>query len=298
MASLFDWISAARPKTLGAAIAPVAVGCALAAKISGGLSWGLALCTLGSCMALQIATNFFNDALDSIKGADTQARIGPRRITASGAAPAGAVKAAAWAMLLVAALLAVPLFDARGLPILIIGIPSLYFCFGYTGGPVPLAYRGLGELFVILFFGLVAVTGTAFVQTGEWYEAAVVAGFQIGCLSTVLIAINNVRDIEEDRRANKRTLAARLGLTFARVEIVLLIVAAHASGFYWVMQGWPRAFTLPLVTLPIGLFVAWRVIVEPPGRGHNRLLAMGGAQLPAFAALMCWGILKGAEVMP
>ena len=298
MPHLLDWIAAARPKTLGAAIAPVVVGCALAAKISGKFDWWLAFCTLGSCGALQIATNFFNDALDSIQGADTQARIGPRRITASGAASAGAVKIAAWLMLAVATLLAVPLFEARGLPILFIGIPSLYFCFGYTGGPVPLAYRGLGELFVILFFGFVAVTGTAFVQTGEWYEAAVVAGFQIGCLSTVLIAINNLRDVAEDGQTGKKTLAVRFGVGFARAEIVLLIVAAHAAGIYWFQQGWPRAFTLPLITLPIGFFVAWRVIAEPPSRGHNRLLAMSGAQLLAFAALMCWAIIKARDVMP
>jgi len=298
MASLFDWIAAARPKTLGAAIAPVAVGCALAEKIGGKLDWTLAVCTLGSCGALQIATNFFNDALDSLKGADTQARIGPRRITASGAASAGAVKTAAWVMLAVATLLAVPLFEARGLPILFIGLPSLYFCFGYTGGPVPLAYRGLGELFVILFFGFVAVTGTAFVQTGEWLTGAVVAGFQIGCLSTVLIAINNLRDVEEDRQSGKKTLAVRLGVGFAQAEIALLIIAAHAAGIYWFQQGWPRAFTLPLATLPIGLFVAWRVIAEPPSRGHNRLLAMSGAQLLAFAALMCWAIVNAKDVMP
>ncbi|MBL9178095.1 MAG: prenyltransferase, partial [Verrucomicrobiaceae bacterium] len=157
---------------------------------------------------------------------------------------------------------------------------------------------GLGELFVILFFGLVAVTGTAFVQSGEWYEAAVVAGFQIGCLSTVLIAINNLRDVDEDRRSGKKTLAVRLGVGFARGEIVLLIVAAHVAGFYWVLHGWQRAFTLPLATLPIGLFVVWRVIVEPPGRGHNRLLAMSGVQLLAFAALMSWAIVKARDVMP
>lgn len=298
MASLFDWIAASRPKTLGAAIAPVVVGSALGAKISGHFDLLLASCTLGSCVALQIATNFFNDALDSIKGADTAARIGPRRITAAGQAAAGTVKNAAWLMLLVATLLALPLFEARGLPIVFIGLPSLYFCFGYTGGPVPLAYRGLGELFVILFFGFVAVTGTAFVQTGEWYEAALVAGFQIGCLSTVLIAINNLRDVEEDRQTGKRTLAVRLGIGFARAEIALLIVAAHAAGFYWFRQGWERVFTLPLATLPIGLFVAWRVIVERPSRGHNRLLAMSGAQLIAFSALMSWAIIKAKDVMP
>ncbi|WP_395751788.1 1,4-dihydroxy-2-naphthoate octaprenyltransferase [Prosthecobacter sp.] len=297
MPNLLDWIAAARPKTLGAAIAPVAVGCALAAKISGTFNWTLAFCTLGSCGALQIATNFFNDALDSIKGADTQARIGPRRITASGAASAKTVNFAAWLMLGIATVLAIPLFQARGLPILFIGLPSLYFCFGYTGGPMPLAYRGLGELFVILFFGFVAVTGTAFVQTGEWYVAAVVAGFQIGCLSTVLIAINNLRDVSEDSQTGKKTLAVRLGIGFARAEIVLLIVAAHVAGIHWFQEGWPRAFSLPLITLPIGLFVCWRVIAEPPGPGHNRLLALSGGQLLLFAGLMCWGIVHAPNVM-
>lgn len=142
----------------------------------------------------------------------------------------------AWLMLVIAAVLAAPLIDARGMPILLIGLPSLYFCFGYTGGPLPLAYHGLGELFVILFFGLVAVTGTAFVQTGEWYVDALHAGLQIGCLSTVLIAINNLRDVEEDTRSAKRTLAVRFGKTFARIEIVTLIVAAHALGVHWFTQ--------------------------------------------------------------
>ncbi|MFM2168184.1 MAG: 1,4-dihydroxy-2-naphthoate octaprenyltransferase [Verrucomicrobiota bacterium] len=297
MASLFDWIAAARPKTLGAAIAPVAVGWALAVKVAGKADTKLALCTLGSCMALQVATNFFNDALDSLKGADTKARIGPRRITASGRASPGMVKLAAWVMLGLATLLALPLFELRGTPILAIGLPSLYFCFGYTGGPVPLAYRGLGELFVILFFGLVAVTGTVFVLTGEWLEYGLIAGVQIGCLSTVLIAINNLRDAAEDGRTGKRTLAVRFGTGFAKAEIVLLILAAHAAGFYWFQEGLEHAFTMPFVTLPIGLFVSWRVLVESPGPGHNRLLAISGVQLLAFAGMMCWGILRSAEVM-
>lgn len=298
MASLFDWIAAARPKTLAAAVAPVAAGCALAVKFTGKLDWMLAVCTLGSCVALQIATNFFNDALDALKGADTSARLGPRRITAAGRAGASTVKSAAWMMMMLAAAFALPLFEARGLPILLIGIPSLYFCFGYTGGPAPLAYWGLGELFVVMFFGFVAVSGTTFVQTGEWYLAALVAGFQIGCLSTVLIAINNLRDMDEDRRSGKKTLAVRLGAGFARLEIVLLIVAAHAAGYYWAQQGWLRVFTQPLITLPIGIFVAWRVAVEPPGRGHNRLLALSGMHLLAFAALLCWAIVKARDVMP
>jgi 1,4-dihydroxy-2-naphthoate octaprenyltransferase len=131
---------------------------------------------------------------------------------------------AGFLMLGVAIALSIPLIMARGLPILVIGIPSLYFCYGYTGGPAPLAYRGLGELFVILFFGFIAVMGSAYVQSGEWLVSALVAGFQIGCLSTVLIAVNNLRDYEEDSTTGKRTLAVRFGKNLARIEITLLIL--------------------------------------------------------------------------
>jgi 1,4-dihydroxy-2-naphthoate octaprenyltransferase len=230
MPSFADWLHAARPKTLGAAVAPVVAGSVIGWKIGGKFDWSLMLATLGSCMALQVATNWFNDAIDFEKGADTAARLGPRRITAAGVVTSKAVLRAGWMMLGVAILLSLPLIQERGWPILVIGLPSLYFCYGYTGGPMPLAYRGLGELFVILFFGFVAVTGSAFVQSGEWLTGAVVAGFQIGCLSTVLIGINNLRDVTEDALSGKRTLAVRFGRTFGRLEITLLILAAHVAG--------------------------------------------------------------------
>lgn len=289
---LFEWIAAARPKTLGAAIAPVVVGSVLGWKISGQWSTWLLLCTLASTLALQIATNWFNDVLDFMKGADTQARLGPRRITASGVMSPRAVMTAAWLMLALAALMAIPLIQARGVAIIVIGIPSLYFCYGYTGGPMPLAYRGLGELFVILFFGFVAVTGSAFVQSGEWLEGGLVAGFQVGCLSTVLIAINNLRDHAEDRSTGKRTLAVRFGITFARLEITALILLAHLAGLYWWQHDFPRAFTVPLAVVPVGLFLILRIWTQPPGPGYNRLLALSGMQLLLFAALFCWGVSR------
>jgi len=293
MPALFDWIAAARPKTLGAAIAPVVVGSVLGWKVGGGLfDWRLAGFTLGSCLALQVATNWFNDALDSLKGADTKARVGPRRITAAGAMAAESVMTAGWLMLGVAVALALPLIMARGWPIIAIGIPSLYFCYGYTGGPLPLAYRGLGELFVILFFGFVAVLGSAFVQCGEWLEGAVVAGFQIGCLSTVLIAVNNLRDVREDRTTGKRTLAVRLGETFARLEITVLILLAHGAGAYWWAHGFPAALTRTLAVVPVGVFLILRVWALPPGPAYNRLLALAGMQLLLFAVLFCWGIAR------
>lgn len=233
MASAKDWIDAARPKTLGAAIAPVLVGTVIGWRFGGQWHPWLAACTLLSCIALQIATNWFNDAIDFVKGSDTAERLGPRRITASGVVTAKQVLTAACWMLAIATALSVPLILARGWPILAIGIPSLYFCYGYTGGPAPLAYRGLGELFVILFFGLVAVTGSAFVQSGQWHFEALIAGVQIGCLSTVLIAINNLRDVAEDTKSGKKTLAVRFGRTFAKWEITGLIMIALGSSVYW-----------------------------------------------------------------
>lgn len=293
MASLADWIQAARPKTLGAAVAPVVAGSVLGWKLGGSaFDWRLLACTLGSCMALQVATNWFNDALDFRQGKDTAARIGPRRITAAGVVSPSAVMFAGVLMLLVAALLALPLIQARGWPIIAIGIPSLYFCYGYTGGPAPLAYRGLGELFVILFFGLVAVAGSAYVQCGEWLVGALVLGGQIGCLSTVLIAINNLRDREEDATTGKRTLAVRFGAAFARLEITLLIVGTHLAGLYWWQEGFPRAFTLPLAVLPLGAFLIIRIWTVPPGPVYNRLLALAGMQLLLYSGLFSWAVAK------
>ena len=288
MASLSDWLQAARPKTLGAAVAPVFAGFFIGSNLGGQpLAWPLLLCTLGSTIALQIATNWFNDALDFKQGKDTQARIGPRRITAAGVVKPGTVMLAGFLMLGLATLLSLPLISARGLPIVIIGIPSLWFCYGYTGGPAPLAYRGLGELFVILFFGLVAVAGSAFVQTGEWLVGGIIGGVQIGCLSTVLIAINNLRDIDEDRSTGKRTLAVRFGQGFARLEITLLTLLAYTVGFYWWDQGLNRAATLPMTVLPLGMFILLRLWLTPPGPAYNKLLALSGAQLLLFAALFC-----------
>lgn len=291
MPNFTHWIQAARPRTLGAAIAPVAVGTVIGWKIGGQFHPVLAVATVGSCMAIQVATNWFNDAIDFSKGADTAARIGPRRITASGLVAGSTVMKAALGMLLIATALAAPLFIARGWPILAIGLPSLYFSYGYTGGPLPLAYRGLGELFVILFFGLIAVTGSAFVQCGLWLPEALVAGFQIGCLSTVLIAINNLRDMDEDRSTGKRTLAARLGARFARIEIAALILTPFVLGLYWFMNGPRAAFLGPLPALGVGLGLIQWINKSEPGPIYNRFLALSGLMLIAFAFLFCLGFI-------
>jgi 1,4-dihydroxy-2-naphthoate octaprenyltransferase len=240
-------------------------------------------------MCLQIATNLFNDALDSIKGSDTKERLGPVRITASGMMPPKTVMTVAAGVLVLATLFSIPLIWYRGWPIIAIGIPSLYFCFGYTGGPMPLAYRGLGELFVVLFFGLIAVTGSAFVQSGQWHIEAVVAGLQVGMLSTVLIAINNLRDVEEDTKTGKRTLAVRFGKTFARWEVTALLIGALLLGAYWIGKS---EFCVTIAAIPIylvGVSII-RDVRKPPTPALNKTLAKAGVMLILFSILFCLGL--------
>lgn len=284
-------ILASRPKTLPAAVAPVVAGSALAWRLSGDFSWLLAWCTLLSTVAIQIATNYFNDAVDARKGADTSARLGPVRATASGMLTPRAMLSAGAVMLLVAVLISLPMVAARGWPVVGIGVVSLFFTYGYTGGPVPLAYRGLGDLFVLLFFGLIAVSGTVFVQMGEWRTESLLLGAQIGMLSTVLIAVNNLRDREEDARSNKRTLAVRFGVRFARVEIAVLCVGPYLLGLAWDGLGLPTAGRWPLGAACLGVVVAVAVGRTEPGRVYNKFLAMSAGHLILFTVLFTLAVL-------
>ncbi len=276
---------AARPKTLPAAVVPVWLGCVLAWWLTGSVNWPLALWTVLGSLWIQIGTNFFNDAIDHAKGADTAARLGPRRASASGLLSRRAVYLLAAGCLVLAVLCGIPLFHARGWPMLAIGLPSLYFAFGYTGGPLPLAYRGLGEVFVILFFGLVAVAGTVFVQTGTWPAAAGLLGMQVGLLSAVLIGVNNLRDIDEDRQSAKRTLAVRCGKRAARVMITVFCLLPQVLGVGWLVVGGAHGLALALGGLPAlalgaGVLRVWRT---EPGPAYNRFLALGALQLVVFA---------------
>ena len=283
---------ASRPKTLPAAVAPVVAGSALAWRLTGGFSWLLACCTLLSTVALQIATNYFNDAVDARKGADTAARLGPRRATAEGLVPLRAMLGAGGVMLLLAVLFSLPMVAARGWPVVGIGVVSLFFTYGYTGGPLPLAYHGLGEIFVILFFGLVAVAGTVFVQTGMWRPEALLLGAQIGMLSTVLIAVNNLRDRVEDAQSNKRTLAVRFGECFAKVEIAVLCLGPYGLGWGWSRFGLGDALQSTLAAAVLGAAVAAGVARAQPGRVYNKFLAMAALHLVLWTALLGWGLLR------
>ncbi|MDG1358279.1 MAG: 1,4-dihydroxy-2-naphthoate octaprenyltransferase [Akkermansiaceae bacterium] len=276
-----SYLLASRPKTLPAAIVPVWVGCALAYRLTGQWDGGLAFYTVMGAVWIQVATNFFNDAIDSQKGADTDARLGPLRATAAGHLSIKTVYTAAFLCLLLAAVFGFPLFMMRGWPMIAIAAPSFYLAYGYTGGPLPLAYKGLGELFVILFFGVVAVMGTVFVQTGAWYIEAFVAGLAIGCLSAVLISINNLRDIDEDRANTKNTLAVKWGRRAVLNLVWMMILVAYSCAVWLFGAGLDLLYFLPAFLL--GLLIIRSIHGHLPGQIYNKFLAMAALQLILYA---------------
>ena len=284
------WILAARPRTLGAAVVPVLAGCALAFA-AGSFDLLASALALICAILIQIATNYFNDAIDHAKGADTAERLGPVRATSAGLLSARAVMTGGAVCLILATILAIPLILHGGWPILVLGIVSLFLAYAYTGGPFPLAYLGLGEIFVVLFFGVFAVAGTFFLNTLEVSWGAVLAGLQIGLHSSVLLAVNNLRDLETDRAANKRTLAARFGLTFARRENASLVIAPFVVGILWLPLGYLWAFLLPLMTMPLAWWLARACLEAQPARETNQLLAQAAALHASFGLLLALAFL-------
>lgn len=228
------WIEAARPRTLPAAVAPVMVGTALAWS-DGCLHWRAATICLVFAVLIQIGANFANDYFDFVKGADRPDRVGPRRAVAAGLVSPETMRAAMTRVFLLAFLTGLALLPYGGWPLLIIGLASIGGGLAYTGGPYPLGYHGLGEIFVFLFFGVVAVCATYFVQVGAVSAEAMITSIGVGALATNILLVNNYRDIETDRRAGKRTLAVRLGRSFARRQFAcahaLAILAA--AGLAW-----------------------------------------------------------------
>jgi 1,4-dihydroxy-2-naphthoate polyprenyltransferase len=278
-------MSGARPKTLAAGVVPVWLGGVLAWKLTGRIDWWLWVCTLLGAFCIQVATNFFNDAVDGKKGADGAGRTGPRRLTGTGEMAFGQVMGIGTIFLVAAAVFGAFLVMERGWVMLAIGLPSLFLAYGYTGGPFPLAYRGLGEIFVILFFGFIAVMGTVFVQTGTWPKEAILLGGQVGLLSAVLISVNNFRDREEDAKVGKRTFAVRFGPRFAAAVIWLEIKVAAFLGIVWLVMGYPLLGLASVPIFTIGMRVIWGVLTMAPGAGFNRLLALGALELLLFAGV-------------
>lgn len=217
------WLEATRPRTLPAAVGPVLVGTALAIRADS-FVLPAALACLGFALLIQVGTNFANDYYDFVKGADTAERVGPRRAVASGLVKPGTMKLVTAITFAVAFLVGLSLLPYGGWPLLAIGVASVICGYAYTGGPYPLGYNGLGDLFVFIFFGLIAVGATAFVQTGALTADLWIAGAGVGGLAANILVVNNYRDVETDAKAGKRTLVVRFGRAFARKQFIL----AHA----------------------------------------------------------------------
>ena len=288
---LATWIAAARLRTLTAAVVPVVVGTACAAA-AGRVAWGPALAALGGALAIQIGTNFANDVFDAERGADGPDRVGPLRAVAAGLISAAAMKRAMIAAFGVAMLLGVYLVCVAGWPIVAIGIASILSGIAYTGGPWPLGYHGLGDVFVLVFFGFVAVCGTAYVQLGAVPAVAVAAAVPVGALATAILVVNNIRDRATDERAGKRTLAVRLGRRAALVEYGALLAIAYAVPLVLAVGGRSWAW-LPLLSAPLAVARLRAVIAADTGPVFNRCLAATAQLLLVHGALLAIGLAAG-----
>lgn len=283
------WLLAARPKTLPAAVSPVAVGTA-AATGAGSFAALPALAALAGALLLQVGVNLANDYFDFRRGIDSAERKGPLRVTQSGLIPPGQVRLGMTLVLALAALVGLYLVARGGWPILLVGIASIISALAYSGGPWPLASHGLGDLFVFVFFGPVAVGGTYYVQALSLPPAAAAASLAPGLLITAILVVNNLRDIDTDRKAGKRTLAVRIGAPGAVAEYVLLVAGAYLAAP--LLPGSGAASLLPLLTLPAAVSLCGSISRDHrEGPAMNDALA-GTARLTlAFCALLALGLL-------
>lgn len=285
---LRDWIAAARPKTLPAAVVPILVGTA-EAKRMGYFDWWPVWVCLAFALLVQIATNMANDYYDHVRGADTKERVGPERLVASGRIEPRKMLWASLGIFLVAFLIGLNLVSYRDWSLLVVGVVSIVFGYGYTGGPYPLAYRGLGDVFVIFFFGLVATMGTVYVIVGQLTLESAFLGLMLGLLANNILVVNNYRDLETDLKANKMTLIARFGRNFGLAQYRVQLAAAFlALGLYGVATG--NAFSLiPFLALPLGLKLASR-LDETMGGSLNGVLAKTAAFLLLVGLLLAGSI--------
>jgi len=291
--SVGAWVLACRPATLSAAAIPVIAGTACAQAV-GAAKLGPALAAGAGALLLQVAANLANDVFDHEKGADTTERLGPTRVVQSGLLSAPAVRRGMLLALAMALGVGVYLTMVAGWPIVVLGLLSIASAVAYTGGPYPLGYHGLGDLFVLVFFGFVAVAGTAYVQALDVPTLAWWASAAVGVLSTAILVVNNVRDRETDAKAGKRTLAVRLGRRGAIGEYYLLLATAYLVPVLLVATGqlgWLGL--LPLLCLPEAVRLAVRVTVDR-GRPLNASLVGTARLLLIYGLLLSAGVVLGA----
>jgi 1,4-dihydroxy-2-naphthoate octaprenyltransferase len=285
---------ACRPATLTAAVVPVMVGAAVAYRSVGAASVRVAslVAALVGAMLIQIGTNLANDVFDAEKGADTADRLGPTRVTQAGLLTAREVRAGMVVAFGLATVAGVYLTAVSGWPLVAIGLASIASGVAYTGGSYPLGYNGLGDVFVFVFFGLVAVCGTAFVGTGAVPALAWAAAVPVGALATAVLVVNNVRDRATDVVAGKRTLVVRLGRRFGTIEYAALWVVAWGAAVALAASLRSPVMRLPLATVPFGVRLM-RTVATVEGRPLNATLASTAKMLLAYGALLTVALVAG-----
>lgn len=283
------WFLASRPRTLPAAAAPVVVGTAVAARVAE-VAWGPALAALGGALAIQVGTNFANDVFDFEQGADGEDRIGPTRAVAAGWLSASEMRAGMVAAFAVATAFGAYLVAVAGWPVVVIGVASILSGVFYTATRRSIGYLGLGDLFVLIFFGFVAVGGTALVQIGSWPALAIWAAIPVGAWATNIIVVNNLRDRISDARAHKKTLAVRLGRRFVLTEYAVLGLASYVVPVF--LFGWGglgASVLLPVLTLPLAIRLFLR-LRRTDGPALNPFLGETAQLMLLYAAAFAGGI--------
>lgn len=285
------WIMAARPKTLFIAGVPICVGTVLAIGKTDQIHLGLAFLVLICAVSIQMGVNMINDALDFKKGADRTGRLGPARVTQMGLMSGEQVLKAGFLCFAFSLLCGIPLTMIGGWPFLAALLSSVIFGYLYTGGPFPLAYVGLGEVFAFSFFGYVTTCSAYFFQTGVIDGFCLWAATQMACLATVPIIFNNTRDMISDQKANKKTLSVRFGLNFSRGEITLFSIAPYLIGYVWILYGYPMMAWLPLLSFPLTFFNVQFVWQNEPSIKYNEPFTRSAKMPLIFGSLLVIGYL-------
>ncbi len=288
---IFVWLRATRPQTLPASAVPVIVGASLAWSHQL-FRWDTTIIALICALLIQIGTNFANDYYDYVKGSDRPDRIGFERVTAAGYVSPPAMLNATWLTMGAAFLTGLYLVWIGGWMILLIGVLSLLFGFLYTGGPYPLGYNGLGDIFVFIFFGFVAVMGTYYVNAFEWNIDSFWASVPVGALCVNILVVNNLRDIEQDRLSGKRTLGVLLGDAALKLEYSILAFAAISVPFIFMFfLNYSAWILLPLLTLPPLFVLIRRVWVNDDKRELNSVLERTAQFMILYGILFSAGII-------
>ncbi len=284
-----NWILASRLKTLPATISPVLVGVSLAIH-DGEFKPFIAFMTLLAAVLIQIGANFANDVYDFLKGSDREDRLGPTRATQSGLISPENMKKGMWLVFAMAICVGFYLASIGGWPIVWIGLASIASAIAYTGGPYPLGYHGWGDVFVFIFFGIIAVPGTYYLQSGIVSYDSILLGIPLGALSTAILIVNNLRDADTDIKSDKRTLAVRLGKPFVKIEYIVMMVIAFATPIY-ILQFWDEfSLYIILFLLPISIQHIQSLYTKT-GEALNEVLVDTAKFLFHFSLLLSIGLI-------